>query len=117
MNIDEISLTVSNRPQINDWRRSRRVMAYSAVGTPDYIAPELFSQNGYSFDIDWWSLGTIMYECLVGWPPFCADSPQGTYKKIVNWPQTLFFPDDIQLSPNAEHLIRRYACELLSFFI
>jgi Serine/threonine protein kinase len=60
VNLDEIALTVSNRAQINEWRRSRRLMAYSAVGTPDYIAPELFTGQGYSFEIDWWSLGAIM---------------------------------------------------------
>lgn len=106
VNLDEINLTVSNRAQINEWRRSRRLMAYSSVGTPDYIAPELFSHQGYSFDIDWWSLGTIVYECLVGWPPFAAENPQDTYRKIVNWQHTLFFPDDIQLGYNAVHLIR-----------
>ncbi|KAK3944122.1 kinase-like domain-containing protein [Diplogelasinospora grovesii] len=110
VNIDEISLTVSNRAQINDWRRSRRLMAYSAVGTPDYIAPELFTKQGYSFDIDWWSLGTIIYECLVGWPPFAAENPYDTYRKIVNWPHTLFFPDDVPLSPIAIHLIRSMVC-------
>jgi protein-serine/threonine kinase len=105
--IDQINLTVSNRSQINDWRRSRRLMAYSTVGTPDYIAPEIFTSTGYSFDCDWWSLGTIMYECLVGWPPFCAEDQQATYRKIANWRQTLYFPDDIQLGVEAENLIRR----------
>ena len=106
--IDQINLTVSNRAQINDWRRSRRLMAYSTVGTPDYIAPEIFTCNGYTFDCDWWSLGTIMFECLVGWPPFCAEDSHDTYRKIVNWRQSLYFPDDIQLGVAAENLIRRY---------
>jgi protein-serine/threonine kinase len=105
--IDQINLTVSNRSQINDWRRSRRLMAYSTVGTPDYIAPEIFTGHGYSFDCDWWSLGTIMFECLVGWPPFCAEDSHDTYRKIVNWRQTLYFPDDITLGVEAENLIRR----------
>ncbi|KAI1363104.1 serine/threonine protein kinase [Xylaria arbuscula] len=107
--IDQINLTVSNRAQINDWRRSRRLMAYSTVGTPDYIAPEIFTGHGYTFDCDWWSLGTIMFECLVGWPPFCAEDSHDTYRKIVNWRQTLYFPDDITLGAEAEHLIRRLA--------
>lgn len=111
--IDQINLTVSNRSQINDWRRSRRLMAYSTVGTPDYIAPEIFTGHGYSFDCDWWSLGTIMFECLVGWPPFCAEDSHDTYRKIVNWRQTLYFPDDITLGIEAENLIRRLANLLL----
>ncbi|KAI1161736.1 serine/threonine protein kinase [Nemania serpens] len=108
--IDQINLTVSNRAQINDWRRSRRLMAYSTVGTPDYIAPEIFTGHGYTFDCDWWSLGTIMFECLVGWPPFCAEDSHDTYRKIVNWRQTLYFPDDITLGAEAEHLIRSLIC-------
>ncbi|KAF4122531.1 protein-serine/threonine kinase [Geosmithia morbida] len=108
--IDQINLTVSNRSQINDWRRSRRLMAYSTVGTPDYIAPEIFTGQGYSFDCDWWSLGTIMFECLVGWPPFCAEDNHDTYRKIVNWRQTLYFPDDITLGVEAENLIRSMVC-------
>ncbi|KAL1836430.1 hypothetical protein VTJ49DRAFT_5151 [Mycothermus thermophilus] len=108
--IDQINLTVSNRSQINDWRRSRRLMAYSTVGTPDYIAPEIFTGHGYSFDCDWWSLGTIMFECLVGWPPFCAEDSHDTYRKIVNWRQSLYFPDDIQLGAEAEDLIRSLIC-------
>ena len=108
VNLDEINLTVSNRSVINDWRKSRRVMAYSTVGTPDYIAPEIFSGHGYSYDCDWWSLGTIMFECQVGWPPFCAEDAHDTYRKIVAWRTNLYFPEDVQLGPEAENLIRRY---------
>ncbi|KAK6592920.1 serine threonine-protein kinase cot-1 [Botrytis cinerea] len=110
VNLDEINLTVSNRSVINDWRKSRRVMAYSTVGTPDYIAPEIFSGHGYSYDCDWWSLGTIMFECQVGWPPFCAEDAHDTYRKIVAWRTNLYFPEDVQLGPEAENLIRSLVC-------
>lgn len=36
------------------------------MGTPDYIAPEVFMQTGYNKLCDWWSLGVIMYEMLIG---------------------------------------------------
>ncbi|CCD25638.1 serine/threonine protein kinase CBK1 NDAI_0F03200 [Naumovozyma dairenensis CBS 421] len=105
--IDSINLTMSNRQQIQTWRKSRRLMAYSTVGTPDYIAPEIFLYQGYGQECDWWSLGAIMYECLIGWPPFCSETPQETYRKIMNFEQTLQFPDDIHISYEAEDLIRR----------
>jgi serine/threonine kinase 38 len=75
--------------------KARRENAYSTVGTPDYIAPEvLAAQNGasgysYTSAVDWWSLGVIMYECLVGYTPFYADDPVTTCRKILKWRQTL----------------------------
>ncbi|KAL8787150.1 MAG: hypothetical protein Q9213_002366 [Squamulea squamosa] len=110
VSLDQINLTVSNRGQINTWRKSRRVMAYSTVGTPDYIAPEIFTGEGYAFSCDWWSVGAIMFECLIGWPPFCAEDPHDTYRKIVNWRETLYFPEDIPLGNTARHLICSLLC-------
>jgi len=49
-----------------------------------------------------------MFECLVGYPPFCSDSTHETYQKIVDWPRNLAFPDDIHLSTESEDMIRRY---------
>ncbi|KAK8166602.1 serine/threonine-protein kinase cot-1 [Phyllosticta citrichinensis] len=109
--IDQIQLTVSNRTQINEWRKSRRQLAYSTVGTPDYIAPEIFSGRGYDYCCDWWSVGTIMFECLIGWPPFCAEDAHDTYRKIVDWPRHLHFPPDQQLDPVSEDFIRSLICD------
>ncbi|KMS94191.1 hypothetical protein BVRB_023890, partial [Beta vulgaris subsp. vulgaris] len=87
------------------YQRDRK-LAFSTVGTPDYIAPEVFAQSGYGKECDWWSLGVIMYECLVGYPPFYAEEPMQTCRKIVNWKRTLTFPAEVKLSPAAEDLIR-----------
>jgi len=89
------------------WKSRSRGLAKSVVGTPDYIAPEVFAQTGYGQECDWWSLGVIMYECLVGYPPFYADEPKLTCRKIMNWKQTLSFPSDAKLSPAAKDLITR----------
>lgn len=86
-------------------------MAYSTVGTPDYIAPEVFAQTGYGQECDWWSLGVIMYECLVGYPPFYAEDPMSTCRKIVNWKKTLVFPDEAKLTPESRDLITKLICD------
>lgn len=104
---DQINLTVSNRGLVNTWRKSRRQMAYSTVGTPDYIAPEIFLGQGYTYLCDWWSVGAIMFECLIGWPPFCAEDTHDTYRKIVNWRESLYFPDEMTLGRESEDMIRR----------
>ncbi|THH01661.1 hypothetical protein EW026_g1071 [Hermanssonia centrifuga] len=98
---------IHRKDQIATWKANRRKLAYSTVGTPDYIAPEIFLQKGYSNECDWWSLGAIMFECLVGYPPFCSESTHDTYHKIINWSQYLMFPDDVHLSHEAEDIIRR----------
>ncbi|KAF8640000.1 hypothetical protein AX17_001246 [Amanita inopinata Kibby_2008] len=105
--VNSINLTMTSKDQIATWKANRRKLAYSTVGTPDYIAPEIFEQRGYGKECDWWSLGAIMFESLVGYPPFCSETTHETYQKIVQWQHHLIFPDDVHLSFEAEDLIRR----------
>ena len=60
-----------------EYKRQRK-LAYSTVGTPDYIAPEVFGQHGYTETVDWWSVGAILFEMMVGYPPFFSDDPSVT---------------------------------------
>lgn len=87
--------------------RRNRKLAYSTVGTPDYIAPEVFSKQGYDESVDWWSIGVILYEMLVGYPPFYADKPVETCHKVVAWQRHFTIPKEARLSNNAQDLIRR----------
>ncbi|KAF9530422.1 kinase-like domain-containing protein [Crepidotus variabilis] len=103
--VNPINLTMS-REQIATWKANRRKLAFSTVGTPDYIAPEVFLMKGYGKECDWWSLGAIFFECLVGYAPFCSDNPGDTYKKIIDWPNYLYFPEEVYISREAEDLIR-----------
>lgn len=102
----------TQQEQLQNWQKNRRTLAYSTVGTPDYIAPEVLLKKGYGMECDWWSLGAIMYEMLVGYPPFYSDDPMTTCRKIVNWKSHLKFPDEAGLSPEAKDLISRLLCNV-----
>ncbi|EOY30371.1 PREDICTED: serine/threonine-protein kinase 38 isoform X1 [Theobroma cacao] len=98
--------------QLQHWQHNRRKLAFSTVGTPDYIAPEVLLKKGYGSECDWWSLGAIMYEMLVGYPPFYSDDPVTTCRKIVHWKNHLKFPDEARLTPAAKDLISRLLCDV-----
>ncbi|XP_021793429.1 serine/threonine-protein kinase LATS1 isoform X2 [Papio anubis] len=63
-------------------RQHQRCLAHSLVGTPNYIAPEVLLRTGYTQLCDWWSVGVILFEMLVGQPPFLAQTPLETQMKF-----------------------------------
>ena len=87
--------------------KKRRAFAYSTVGTPDYIAPEVIRQKGYGQEIDWWSLGVIMFEMMIGYPPFFSESSTETCKKILDWKNTLNIRPEANISKEAEDILRK----------
>ncbi|CAL5353614.1 unnamed protein product [Camellia sinensis] len=102
----------TQQEQLQHWQKNRRTLAYSTVGTPDYIAPEVLLKKGYGMECDWWSLGAIMFEMLVGYPPFYSDDPMSTCRKIVNWRTHLKFPEEAKLTPEAKDLISKLLCNV-----
>ncbi|KAJ7970256.1 putative Kinase [Quillaja saponaria] len=100
---DELQLSASEHQQE---RRKKR----SAVGTPDYLAPEILLGTGHGATADWWSVGVILFEMIVGIPPFNAEHPQIIFDNILNrnipWPRV---PEE--MSPDAEDLIDRLMTE------
>ncbi|CAN6478657.1 unnamed protein product [Victoria cruziana] len=87
-------------------RRQKR----SAVGTPDYLAPEILLGTGHGTAADWWSVGVILFELIVGIPPFNAEHPQTIFDNILNrnipWPH---IPEE--MSHEAQDLIDRLLTE------
>ena len=86
--------------------KKRRAYAFSTVGTPDYIAPEVFNQKGYGPEVDWWSLGVIMFEMMIGYPPFFSNSSSETCRKILNWKNTLNIPKEANISNEAIDILK-----------
>lgn len=70
-------------------------------GTPEYMAPEILQQQGYGMEVDWWTVGTLLYEMLTGLPPFYDENTQSMYQKILF--DQLKFTDEC--SPHARTLI------------
>ena len=70
-------------------------------GTPEYLAPEVLKGQGHGCAVDWWSLGTLIYEMLTGLPPFYSPNINIMYQKILNG--ELKFPSHI--TPEAQNLL------------
>lgn len=92
------------------------VWSETAVGTPDYISPEVLesqssgnsSRKPYSNLCDWWSVGVVLYEMIIGDTPFYADSLIGTYGKIMDHKNSLQFDPKTTISREAKNLIRSF---------
>ncbi|EGR32878.1 protein kinase domain protein [Ichthyophthirius multifiliis] len=98
--------------QIEQQQQIQQAKVARIVGTPDYIAPEVI--NGLSSNnksLDWWSMGVIMYEFLVGLPPFNADTVEQIFDNIKNlnmeWPEIGDPEDGDKISPEAADLIKK----------
>jgi serine/threonine protein kinase len=91
--------------KITDFGFAKRVVfkTYTLCGTPEYIAPEVLLNKGHGKGVDWWTLGILMYEMMVGQPPFVDDDPMGIYQQILNG--KLNFPRFIER--DAKSLIKK----------
>nr|XP_020511489.1 microtubule-associated serine/threonine-protein kinase 3 isoform X2 [Labrus bergylta] len=85
---------------------TREFIDKQVCGTPEYIAPEVILRQGYGKPVDWWAMGIILYEFLVGCVPFFGDTPEELFGQVVSdeiiWPE-----GDDALPPEAQDLITR----------
>jgi serine/threonine protein kinase len=73
-------------------------------GTAEYLAPEVLQGQPYSYEVDWWSFGTMLYEMLTGITPFWADTHADMYAKVLRDP--LVFPEDRVLDQDTKSILR-----------
>ncbi|XP_028298849.1 microtubule-associated serine/threonine-protein kinase 1 isoform X2 [Gouania willdenowi] len=83
---------------------AREFLDKQVCGTPEYIAPEVILRQGYGKPVDWWAMGIILYEFLVGCVPFFGDTPEQLFGQVIT--DDIVWPDgDDTLPPDAQGLI------------
>jgi serine/threonine protein kinase len=92
---ENVLIDAEGHVRLTDFGLSREMaqdeeIAFSFVGTTDYLAPDIIRQQGYGKEVDWWSLGVLLYEMLTGIPPFYSKNRRTTYQMILN--SQLTFP-------------------------
>ncbi|KJE94749.1 serine/threonine-protein kinase cot-1 [Capsaspora owczarzaki ATCC 30864] len=97
-------------------RSEDRSKAYSIVGSPDYMPPEMLKGESYDLLVDYWAIGCMLFEFLAGYPPFAARTLEEVWANIYKWEQTLQRPiytgvdEEFNLTDNAWSFITKLLC-------
>ncbi len=102
---ENVLLDSKGHVKLTDFGFAKKVVdrTWTLCGTPEYLAPEIIQSKGHGKAVDWWALGILIYEMLVGYPPFFDDVPFKIYEKILSG--KIEFPRFMDAS--AKDLIRK----------
>ena len=86
---ENILLTKEGHIRLTEFSLAKQIdvangQTYTLCGTPEYLAPEIILGQGYGTACDWWALGILLYEMVMGFPPFFGKNPFTVYKKILD---------------------------------
>lgn len=114
---ENILITKSGYLKLTDFGFAKKVVGktYTLCGTPEYLAPEIILNKGHGFPVDWWTMGILLYEMLVGIDPFSDDDPMMIYQKVIKG--KIRFPKEMDKNSKSliKHLLiaditKRYGC-------
>ncbi|CAI9151943.1 serine/threonine-protein kinase N2 isoform X1 [Muntiacus reevesi] len=89
LKLDNLLLDTEGFVKIADFGLCKEGMGYgdrtsTFCGTPEFLAPEVLTETSYTRAVDWWGLGVLIYEMLVGESPFPGDDEEEVFDSIVN---------------------------------
>jgi serine/threonine protein kinase len=110
---ENVLLDKEGYPKLVDFGFAKRIdgeRTNTKCGTPDYMAPEIISSGSHFYAADWWTLGVLIYEMLVGDPPFFADNPYKVMSNILEG--NISFPeDDAKPTEEAMDIVHKLLCK------
>jgi serine/threonine protein kinase len=82
-----------------------QLQSFTLCGTPEYLSPELVLSKGHDKSVDYWALGCLIFELLVGQTPFADQHQSEIFKKIIHSERSIHFP--VGFDANARDLVQR----------